>query len=211
MKLVIGTTNLAKGHELAELLQPFGFAIQTLQEFPDALDVVEDGNSFAENAHAKACQQAKHLGCWVLADDSGLEVEALQGAPGIYSARYAGESASDADNNVKLLAALKDIPSQKRGACYRCHVVVADPTGTPRLESSAICRGRIRDEGSGTNGFGYDPLFEVREFHQTFGQLGPRIKRVLSHRGRAMRAIVPKLVELAATGDWQEVCESQTM
>ena len=202
MQLTIGTTNLAKGRELAEMLQPFGFEVKTLQDFPDALDVVEDGETFAANAVAKACQQATHLGCWVLADDSGLEVDALRGAPGIYSARYAGENASDAENNLKMLSDLGDsdlggtLP-EKRGANYYCHVAVADPSGALRAESSGICRGRIRLEGSGTNGFGYDPLFEIREYHQTFGQLGPHVKRLLSHRGRAMRAIVPKLVQLA--------------
>ncbi|MCG8449632.1 MAG: RdgB/HAM1 family non-canonical purine NTP pyrophosphatase [Pirellulales bacterium] len=204
MELTLGTTNLAKGRELLELLQPFGFCVQTLQDVSDPLDVVEDGDSFAANAQAKACQQAKHLGCWVLADDSGLEVDALKGAPGIYSARYAGENASDAENNTKLLKELVDAPPAKRTARYYCHVAVADPTGTLRAESCGICRGRIRTEAAGTNGFGYDPLFEVREYHQTFGELGPNVKRVLSHRGRAMRAIVPKLVRIASSGVWDQ-------
>lgn len=213
MHLVIGTTNLAKGRELAELLQPFGFHVGTLQDFPSAIEVIEDGDTFAANARKKASEQAKHLGCWVLADDSGLEVDAIQGAPGIYSARYAAETGSaveigdkragDAKNNAKLLNDLQGTVWERRGAGYRCHVAVADPSGALRVESSGVCRGRIRLEGSGTNGFGYDPLFEVREYHQTFGQLGPNVKRILSHRGRAMRAIVPKLVQLASSEAWQ--------
>jgi len=197
MHLVLGTTNLAKGRELAELLGPLGFQVQTLQDFANPLEVEENGNTFADNAREKASQQARHLGCWVLADDSGLEVDALDGAPGIYSARYAGEDASDLDNNAKLLAELDEKPRGKRGARYYCHVAVADPGGTIRAETSGICRGTIRLEPVGTNGFGYDPLFEVVEYHRTFGELGPRVKAALSHRARAMRAIVPKLVSLA--------------
>ena len=118
--LVIGTTNAHKGRELAELLEPLGFTIRTLKDLPlskdgpTALDVVEDGDSFAANARLKAAQQAKHLGAWVLADDSGLEVDALGGAPGIYSARYAGNG-GDAANNAKLLQELANLPPEKRG------------------------------------------------------------------------------------------------
>ncbi len=211
--LVLGTTNAHKGRELAELLEPHGFEIRTLGDLlsskngPNPLDVVEDGDSFAANARLKAAQQAKHLHAWVLADDSGLEVDALNGAPGIYSARYAGNSATgngvDADNNVKLLAELADLPDEKRGARYFCHVTLADPTGAIRAESSGECRGRIRTSPAGTNGFGYDPLFEIREYHLTFGELGPNVKAALSHRARAMRAILPQLVALVAADEWR--------
>jgi len=198
MDLVIGTTNLAKGRELAELLEPLGIRVRTLHDFAGALDVVEDGSTFAENACKKAAQQARHLDRWVLADDSGLEVDALDGAPGIYSARFAGEQATDAENNARLLEELTETPWGKRTARYYCHVAVADRTGTIRGESSGICRGRIRTEPSGSNGFGYDPLFELREYHRTFGQLGPAVKAALSHRARATRAIVPQLRVLVA-------------
>lgn len=201
--LLIGTTNLAKGRELAELLQPYGFRIRTLQDVTNPIDVVEDGDTFAANAQKKARELAQHLNCWVLADDSGLEVNALGGAPGIFSARYAGEDASDDFNNEKLLSDLTNTSEEKRGANYYCHVAVADPSGKIRAESSGICRGRIRTERAGTNGFGYDPLFEVREYHQTFGQLGPKVKAALSHRARAMRAIVPQLASLVASGEWR--------
>ncbi len=196
LDLVIGTTNLAKGRELQELLQPYGFRIQTLADLGEPLEVVEDGDSFAANAQKKASEQAQHLSRWVLADDSGLEVDALRGAPGIYSARFGGDGASDSDNNAKLLAELTAVPDAKRGARYACHVTVADPTGAIRAEASGICRGRIRTEAAGTNGFGYDPLFEIVEFHRTFGQLGPRVKKAISHRARAMRAIAVQLVAL---------------
>ena len=201
--LLIGTTNLAKGRELVELLGPYGFEIHTLQDVTGPIEVVEDGDSFAANAQKKAREFAQHHHAWVLADDSGLEVDALQGGPGIYSARYAGENATDEENNAKLLHELKDTPPPRRTANYYCHVAVADPTGAIRAESSGICRGVIRTKTVGTNGFGYDPLFELREYHQTFGQLGASVKAALSHRARAMRAIVPQLTALASTGKWR--------
>ncbi len=194
--IVIGTHNKKKGAELAEMLAPFALRVATLAEFPNALEVVEDGDSFATNARLKATQQAEHLGAWVLADDSGIEVDALDGAPGIFSARFAGERATDEGNNRLLLEKLRGLPPEKRGARYYCHVTVADPSGEIRAESAATCGGRIRTEALGTNGFGYDPLFEVREYHRTFGELGPAVKRALSHRSRAMRAIVPQLAAL---------------
>jgi XTP/dITP diphosphohydrolase len=198
--LVIGTRNRKKGAELAELLAPHGFHVATLDDLADAIDVVEDGDSFAANARLKATQQAAHLGRWVLADDSGLEVDALGGAPGVFSARFAGPNASDEKNNAELLKRLGNLPLEKRTARYVCHVTVADPSGAIRAESHDVCHGRIRFEPAGTNGFGYDPLFEVVEYHRTFGELGPHVKRAISHRSRALRAILPKLVEILDAG-----------
>jgi XTP/dITP diphosphohydrolase len=192
--LVVGTHNRKKGIELAELLAPRGLRVATLEDFPNAIEVVEDGDSFAANAALKAVEQARHLGRWVLADDSGLEVDALGGAPGVYSARFAGPNATDADNNRHLLFKLADVPLERRTAHYVCHVTLADPTGTIRAESEDICRGRILREAVGTNGFGYDPLFEVVEYHRTFGELGPTVKQFLSHRSRALRKILPQLL-----------------
>jgi XTP/dITP diphosphohydrolase len=192
--IIIGTHNRKKGAELAELLVPLGFTVVTLDDFPNAIEVVEDGDTFAANAALKATQQAKHLGQWVLADDSGLAVNALGGAPGVYSARFAGPDATDKTNNQKLLADLSKTPLVRRSAHYVCHVTVADPSGTIRAESHGVCHGRIRFEPAGENGFGYDPLFEVVEYHRTFGELGPHVKRALSHRSRALREIVPKLL-----------------
>jgi len=194
--LVIGTHNRKKGAELAELLTPLGFEVRTLDDFPDAIEVVEDGDTFAANAALKATQQARHLGQWVLADDSGLAVDLLRGAPGVYSARFAGPHADDAANNEKLLADLGGSPLENRTAHYVCHVTVADASGIVRAEARGVCHGRIRFQAEGKNGFGYDPLFEVVEYHRTFGELGPHVKRALSHRSRALRAIVPELLRV---------------
>jgi XTP/dITP diphosphohydrolase len=194
LSLVIGTRNRKKGAELAELLAPWGFEVATLDAFPNAVDVVEDGDSFAANAALKATQQARHLGRWVLADDSGLAVDALGGAPGVYSARFAGPDATDEANNRRLLEELDELPLGRRTAHYVCHVTLADPTGAIRAESHDVCHGRIRFVAAGQNGFGYDPLFEVIEYHRTFGELGPHVKRAVSHRSRALRAILPKLL-----------------
>jgi XTP/dITP diphosphohydrolase len=192
--LVIGTRNRKKGEELAELLAPWGIPVVTLDELTNAIDVVEDGDTFAANAALKATQQAAHLGRWVLADDSGLIVDALGGEPGVYSARFAGPNASDEDNNRLLLQRLNNTPLEKRSAHYVCHVTLSDPQGIARAESHATCHGRIRFKPAGTNGFGYDPLFEVIEYHRTFGELGPYAKHAISHRGRAIRGIIPKVV-----------------
>jgi XTP/dITP diphosphohydrolase len=197
--LVIGTHNRKKGAELAELLEPLGLSVLTLDAFPNAIEVVEDGDTFAANASLKASQQARHLQRWVLADDSGIEVDALGGAPGVYSARFAGPDATDDDNNRLLLQQLANTPLEKRTARYVCHVTLADPAGAIRAESRDVCGGRIRFEPAGKNGFGYDPLFEVVEYHRTFGELGPHVKRTISHRSRALRAIVPMLMKVVGT------------
>jgi len=194
--LILGTHNVKKGRELAELLQPLGIGLRTLADVDNPLHVVEDGETFAENAALKAVQQARHLGQWVLGEDSGLAVDALKGAPGVYSARYAGQDATDQTNNLKLLAELDDTPLERRTAHYVCHMALADPTGEVRAVSDGRCRGRIRFEPAGSGGFGYDPLFEIVEYHDTFGQLGPAVKAALSHRARAMRALLPQLARL---------------
>ncbi|MAT72237.1 MAG: non-canonical purine NTP pyrophosphatase, RdgB/HAM1 family [Planctomycetaceae bacterium] len=201
-ELVLGTNNAAKGRELRELLDPHGFHIQTLADLPDAIDVVEDGDTFAANARKKAVEQALHLNAWVLADDSGIEVQALDGRPGVYSARYAGPDATDADNNALLLQELGDRPPEKRAARYVCHITLSDPQGQIRAEAHGECRGRIRLEPVGRNGFGYDPLFEVLEYHRTFGELGSHVKRAISHRARAVRGVVGQLIALAERGEW---------
>ncbi|HEX5471361.1 MAG TPA: non-canonical purine NTP pyrophosphatase [Lacipirellulaceae bacterium] len=195
LPLVIGTHNRKKGAEIAELLAPLGVSVVTLDDVPDAIEVVEDGDSFAANARLKASQQAVHLGRWVLADDSGLEVDALGGAPGVYSARFAGPQATDEANNRCLLEKLGDTPLEKRTAHYECHISAADPQGDIRAESHDVCYGRILFDPVGCNGFGYDPLFEIVEYHRTFGELGRHVKQALSHRSRALRAIVPNLAE----------------
>lgn len=194
--LVIGTHNVKKGRELADALRPHGIPVETLADYPTAIEVVEDGQTFADNARLKAVQQAQRLDQWVLADDSGIQVDALQGEPGVYSARYAGPECDDQANNLRLLKELTGLPPERRGAGYYCHVTLADPTGEVRAEATGVCRGRIVDTPRGSNGFGYDPLFELREYHRTFGQLGPAVKEALSHRSRAMRAILPQIIRL---------------
>ena len=197
--VVFGTGNRHKGIEATQIVAPSGVRLITLADVPDAIDVVEDGNSFAENARKKATEQALHLNEWVLAEDSGLCVDYLGGAPGIYSARYAGaEDRSDARNNAKLVADLEGVPLEKRGAKYVCHMVLSDPKGNVVFEAEEQCRGRVLFEESGSNGFGYDPLFEVVEYHETFGDLAPILKSVISHRARATRKLTIELCSLVA-------------
>lgn len=195
-QIVLGTYNQKKRDELQRLLAPLGIELQTLKEYPSAIEVVEDGNSFEENAAKKSTQQAVHLGQWVLAEDSGLCVDALQGAPGIYSARFSGENATDETNNDLLLEKLQGLPIEKRGAHYVCHITLSDPTGNVVLDTEDKCHGRITTERRGSHGFGYDPLFLIPEYHLTFGQLGPAVKGLLSHRAKASRAFVAQLNEL---------------
>lgn len=194
--IVLGSRNAKKCGEIAALLAPHGFEVVSVSQFEDVPEVVEDGDSFAANAALKATQVAQKLGQWVIAEDSGLMVDALGGAPGIYSARFAGESASDDDNNRKLIAELADVPEQKRGAQYVCHVCLSDPSGEVRLTYEATCRGRIGHEPRGENGFGYDPYFTIVEYHRTFGQLSPLVKQNLSHRARAFSRFTPLLIRL---------------
>jgi len=202
--IVLGTRNRKKGQELAELLVPRGIPFKTLADFPNAIEVAETGETFAENARLKAAEQARHLGQWVMGEDSGLSVDALDGRPGVYSARYAGEGATDAVNNARLLAELSDVPLEKRTAFYTCHMTLADPTGNVRLEAEDHCRGRIRFAESGSGGFGYDPLFEIVEYHRTFAELGGVVKSVLSHRARAIRALIPQMLQSVRDGKWIE-------
>ena len=203
--LVLGTHNNKKREELWELVAPLnlGLKLLTLEDFEGALEVDEDGQTFAENARKKAAEQALHLGRWVLAEDSGLCVDALDGRPGVYSARFAGPDASDEDNNRLLLEQWASVPLEQRGAHYVCYAALADPRGEIRAEAQGSCHGRIVFAPRGSGGFGYDPLFEIPEYHQTFGQLGPAVKRALSHRGRAMRQMIAPLQRLIASGRWQ--------
>lgn len=194
--LVLGTFNRKKGEELAGLLELPGVRIGTLADFPDARPVEEDGQTFAKNARCKASGYARQIGQWVLADDSGLVVVALGGRPGVRSARYAGPEADDAANRQKLLAELGELPLEQRTARFECHLALADPSGAIRAEAAGQCRGRITFAERGQQGFGYDPLFEILEYHRTFGELGPVAKGRLSHRGRAIQRIRPMLVKI---------------
>lgn len=202
-QIILGTHNRKKLGELQELLAPFGFKLRSLDDFPAALEVEETGQTFADNARLKASEQARHLNAWVLGEDSGLAVEALGGAPGVFSARFSGPAATDDSNNRLLLEKLAKVPLERRGAHYVCHAALADPLGNVRAESEDACHGRLIFEPRGTGGFGYDPLFEIVEYHRTFGELSPAVKAALSHRARAVRQLIPQLLELAAAGEWQ--------
>ena len=196
--LVLGTNNAKKLVELRLLLPTDQFTLTSLAEIPNSIDVDETGTTFAENAALKATEQAKHLDRWVLAEDSGLSVFALDGAPGVYSARYAGTHGDDEANNDLLLKSLADYDDGRRGAQYECYLCLSDPEGNVKLEANGHCRGVIRTERIGTAGFGYDPLFEIQEYHKTFAQLDLTVKRALSHRSRALRKFIPQLIRMTS-------------
>jgi XTP/dITP diphosphohydrolase len=206
--IVLGTRNRKKGREMVELIRPpwepnprlDRLDAETLDAYPGAPEVVEDGATFAANARKKAAETAVALGRWVLADDSGLAVDELGGAPGVHSARYAGTHGDDEANNRKLLEALGDLPDDRRGAAFVCALALADPAGAVRLESDGSCRGRITRAPRGDHGFGYDPLFLIPEYHRTFGELSPLVKHQLSHRSRAFARLRPMLERLIAGG-----------
>jgi len=200
--LILGTRNRKKLGELVELLLPLGIELRTLADFPAAIEVEESGDTFAANAALKAREQALHLGEWVLGEDSGLCVAALGGAPGVYSARFSGLKATDEANNRLLLEKLAGVPLEKRAAYYVCHATLSDPSGTIRAEAEGECHGHILTTASGSGGFGYDPMFEVLEYHRTFGELSPAVKAALSHRSRAIRQLVPQLLALIRSGAW---------
>ncbi len=202
-EFVLGTGNRKKLLELQDLFGPLGLRLSTLADWPQAITVEETGQTFAENARLKAAEQARALGAWVLGEDSGLAVDALGGRPGVYSARFAGPEANDAANNAKLLAELAAVPADRRGARYVCHMTLADPSGQVRAESEADCRGRILSEPRGGQGFGYDPLFEIPEYHCTFAELGLAVKWALSHRSRAGRQLFPQVARLLTSGEWR--------
>ena len=182
------------------LLSPYPqIELKSLEQFPDSIEVDETGTTFTENAALKATQQAVHLSQYVLGEDSGLSVAALDGRPGVYSARYSGEDATDDSNKVKLIEELKGVPREKRGAWYTCHMTLSDPKGNILIDCESQCHGLIMDEERGAAGFGYDPLFEIPEYGLTFAELGDEVKSVLSHRARANRIFVPKLLSLVAS------------
>ncbi len=193
--LVVATGNKGKLREVRKLLEGASLTLQTLDEFPEMPAPVEDGVTFAENAGIKALGYAKALDRFVLADDSGLVVDALCGAPGVFSARYAGEGATDTENNKKLIAALADVSADQRIARFCCSVALANPGGI-LATAFATWEGTIANAPHGENGFGYDPYFWVADQGCTAAQLSPERKNQLSHRGQALRAIQPRILEL---------------
>ena len=191
--LFLGTNNRKKIIELVHLLEPRGFTLKVPADFPDVFDVDESGTTFMENARLKAVSQAKHRGMWAIGEDSGLCVVGLKGAPGIYSSRYSGENATDQSNNALLLDRMQSIPEGERQAYYVSTIALADPTGGVHIEANGECWGRILPQARGSGGFGYDPLFEIAEYHQTFAEMGLAVKRAISHRARALRMFLRKL------------------
>jgi len=181
---VLATRNEGKVRELRHMLLDLDIEVLSLQSFPGVPEVEEDGRTFFENALKKAKEVARHTSETVLADDSGLEVEFLGGEPGIHSARYSGPTATDESNNRKLLRSLEGVPKEKRGASFRCVLVLCRPDGrTESFEGS--WRGEILFEPRGSMGFGYDPLFLDPEQCLTAAELDPEIKNRISHRGMA--------------------------
>jgi XTP/dITP diphosphohydrolase len=210
-EIVVATRNRKKMGEIAELLAPHGVRTLCVADFPEIPETVEDGATFAENAAKKAREVAMRLGRWAVGEDSGLCVDALAGQPGIYSARYSGEHATDESNNARLQVELAGIPESRRGAGYVCSIAVCDSTGAVRLTEEATCRGSITTEPHGTNGFGYDPYFLIPEYHRTFGELPPVVKRHLSHRARAFERLVPRLVSLLREEERRSVSGEATV
>jgi XTP/dITP diphosphohydrolase len=202
-KLLLGTTNRKKLIELNAHLVPKGFELLTLADLPSSIDVEETGSTFIENARLKAVAQSLEHRLWTIGEDSGLCVPALGGAPGIYSARYSVVQDAKADqldrsqidqrNNDKLLTELASVADEKREGYYVSAIVLCDPKGNVAIEVQGECWGRIRHERRGSEGFGYDPLFEVLEYHRTFAELGLNVKRAISHRSRALREFLRQL------------------
>ncbi len=170
------------------MLENTGLEIRSLAAYPGAPEVVEDGGSFFENAFKKAKAIAEFTGETVLADDSGLEVDALDGRPGVYSSRYAGPEANDDENIEKLLLELRDVPQEKRGAAFRCTLVMYRPDGRYDTFEGSL-RGLITTEPRGKQGFGYDPVFFVPEIDKTVAEMPLELKNSISHRGAALRAL----------------------
>ena len=184
MKLIIATRNAHKLEEIHDIFDFKNLEVLSAFDFPDVPDVVEDGKTLEANAVKKAVEIALATGCWALADDSGLEVDALNGAPGVYSARYAGEHCSYADNNVKLLEELAGKPD--RSARFRTVIALSDPGGSAETVAGE-CEGLLLEEQRGSNGFGYDPLFVPDGYAETFAELPSVVKNRISHRANALR------------------------
>jgi XTP/dITP diphosphohydrolase len=199
VKVVVATRNKGKLREIipllagAPLLAHLELELRTIDELAPEAELREDGVTFVENALAKARQAARATGLPAIADDSGLEVDALDGAPGVYSARYAGPGADDDSNNAKLLDALRGVPPARRTARFRCVAVFVDPTRGLELTCDGACEGEVLEAPRGQEGFGYDPLFLVPTAGRTMAELPLEQKNRLSHRSAAFRALADAL------------------
>ena len=199
MELVLASSNVHKIRELREMLKSYKrlqhLDILSLLNFPDYKAPPEDGATFKENVEIKALDAAKKLGKWVIADDSGLVIPALQGAPGVYSARYAGEEATDAENRQKLLKQMQGLQDIQRTGYFECWLSLASPEGIKKTVSGT-CEGLILEEEKGRNGFGYDPLFIKHDYDKTFSELDEQTKNKISHRRKALEKLLPALEAL---------------
>jgi len=188
MKLLIATHNAGKKREYARLLSGLGIELVTLDDLGIAEAIEEDGASYAENALLKARGYCAAQGLLTLADDSGLEVDALDGAPGLLTARYAGEDATDKERYQLLLEQLRGVPDARRAARFRCVIALAWPDGRTQI-AEGTCEGHITHEPRGAHGFGYDPVFYLPEYGCTMAELAPEVKNRISHRARAAAAV----------------------
>jgi XTP/dITP diphosphohydrolase len=184
-ELLVATGNRGKFREIEGILRNEVAKLYSLEGFPGIPQVEEDGATFVENAVKKAQSAASATGKPVIADDSGLEVDALGGRPGVYSARFAGKDADDSTNNAKLLGELANIPEEQRNAAFRCVIALCFPDGRCRTFAGTL-HGVILNEPRGTDGFGYDPLFLVPEYGRTLAELPLEVKNAISHRGQAL-------------------------
>lgn len=195
-EILLGTYNRHKAREISELLSDLHIGVRTLNDFKGVPEVHEDGETLEANAVKKAREYGKATGLFTLSDDTGLEVDALNGAPGVYSARYAGEDCTFEDNNRRLLKELEGVPAEKRTARFRCVIACFDPVrGEARTVEGAL-DGRIVEGLRGGNGFGYDPVFFVPELGRTLAELTLEEKNRISHRGRALRLAKEILKEM---------------
>ena len=192
--IIIATKNAGKAKDFERILKAYGVEVKTLLDFPSIEDVEETGKTFEENAIIKAEAISKKLNRMVIADDSGVMVDALDGKPGVYSARYAGEDKDDEANNDKVLKELADIPEKNRTARFYCAIAIAIPEKST-ITVNGTCEGSILFERRGTNGFGYDPIFFVTSLEKSMAELTPEEKNQISHRANAMKKLESQLTE----------------
>lgn len=197
MHIVLATRNQHKKQELIALLRGLDITIRTLDDFPEAPEVVEDGATCEANAMKKAVEIARYTGLTAVADDTGLEVDALGGRPGVFAARYAGEQATYEDNCRKLLHELQGIPAERRRGRFVTVAAIATPDGK-QMSATGVLEGVIAEEPTGSHGFGYDPVFVLPEYGQTLAQLSPEVKNRISHRARAFTQAKTLLEQLMA-------------
>ena len=186
-ELIVASRNKGKVKEIMELLADLPFKVTSLLDYPQIPEIIEDGKTYRANALKKAREVALATGRMAMSDDSGIEVKVLGNAPGIYSARFAGEGASEKARNKKLFAMLKGVPMHQRRARYRCVIALVNAKGQELGVVQGTCSGYVTTRDIGTNGFGFDPLFLVKRYNKTFGQLPSSLKAKISHRARALK------------------------